>query len=362
MAGGTGGHVFPALAVARELRERGWKIVWMGTRQGMESRLVPQAGFDMEWITVGGLRGKGVGTLLWAPFRLVRAVTQAITIVRRLRPATVLGMGGFAAGPGGMASWLLRRPLVIHEQNAIAGMTNVMLSRLAVRVCSAFPTTLAAHKPVTVTGNPVRREIGALAPPAERFRDRTGPLRLLVVGGSLGAQALNEMVPLAIAGWAAEFHPQIWHQTGEKHLATAQAHYRSAGVAARVVSFIDDMAEAYGWADLVVCRAGALTISELAAAGVGSLLVPYPHAVDDHQTANAGFLVDRGAARLVQQSELTAEVLTKLLLSMTGMGSGGVGPVDRAGLVVMAEAARAVAQPNAAQVVASLCEEVAKYA
>lgn len=362
MAGGTGGHVFPALAVARELHERGWKIVWMGTRQGMESKLVPQAGFEMEWITVGGLRGKGLGTLVWAPFRVVRAVAQAMRIVRRLRPASVLGMGGFAAGPGGVASWLLRRPLVIHEQNAIAGITNVVLSRLAARVCSAFPTTLTARQPVTVTGNPVRREIVALAPPAERFRDRSGPLRLLVVGGSLGAQALNDVVPRALAGWASASRPQVWHQTGAKHLATAETNYRSADVSARVVSFIDDMAEAYGWADLVVCRAGALTVSELAAAGVGSLLVPFPHAVDDHQTANAAFLVDRGAARLVQQSELTVEWLTKNLLDMAGMGAAGAGPVNREKLVSMAEAARAVAQPNAAQIVANLCEEVAKRA
>lgn len=362
MAGGTGGHVFPALAVARELRERGWRVIWMGTRQGMESKLVPQAGFEMEWITVGGLRGKGIRTLLAAPFNLIRAVAQAVAIVRRLQPAAVLGMGGFAAGPGGLASWMLRRPLVIHEQNAIAGMTNVLLARFAQRVCSAFPKTFKARLAVSVTGNPVRREITALPPPAERFEGRQGPLRLLVVGGSLGAQALNETVPAAIAGWDALLQPQVWHQTGEKHLAVAQENYRAAGVPARVVAFIDDMAEAYGWADLVLCRAGALTVSELAAAGVASLLVPYPHAVDDHQTANAGFLVNCGAARLIQQSELTVERLRQSLSEIAGVDAGQPVSVDRLRLLAMARAARAAAQPDSTNKVAKFCEEVARRA
>lgn len=362
MAGGTGGHVFPALAVARELRERGWRVVWIGTRLGMESKLVPQAGFEMEWIAVGGLRGKGTRTLLAAPFNLVRAVGQAVAIVRRLQPAAVLGMGGFAAGPGGLASWILRRPLVIHEQNAIAGMTNVWLARFAQRVCSAFPKTFNARTSVTVTGNPVRREIVALAPPAQRFEGRQGPLRLLVVGGSLGAQALNEIVPAALAGWDAPLQPQVWHQTGAKHLDVAQSNYRAAGVSARVVAFIDEMAEAYGWADLVLCRAGALTVSELAAAGVASLLVPYPHAVDDHQTANAGFLVDCCAARLIQQSELTVERLRQSLFEIAGVDAGRSVSVDRSRLLAMARAARAVAQPDATGMVANICEEVARRA
>src|SRR3569832_1594395 len=264
MAGGTGGHVFPALAVAAELRARGADVFWLGTRRGLEAKLVPNAGIAMEWVSVAGLRGKGALTLLLAPFRLLRAALQVLAIILRQRPTV-----------------LLRKPRVIHEQNSIAGMTNRLLAPLAQRVCAAFPGTFK-RKDILHTGNPVRREIAELSAPAQRFAARGGPINLLVLGGSLGARALNEMVPAAVATMSTR--PSIWHQTGSRHLDEARAAYERAGVSARIAPFIDDMAEAYTWADLVLCRAGALTVAELAAAGVGAVLVPYPHAVDDHQT------------------------------------------------------------------------------
>lgn len=348
MAGGTGGHVFPALAAARELQSRGLPVVWMGTRAGLEARVVPEAGIPMEWISVSGLRGKGVGRLLKAPFMLALAAVQALRIMLRRQPLVVLGMGGFVTGPGGVVSRLLRRPLCIHEQNACAGMTNRYLSHIATRVMEAFPHSFADPCNTVVTGNPVRSEIAALAEPAQRFAGREGRLRLLVLGGSLGARALNQVVPEALALMDAAHRPQVRHQTGSKNLMDAQLAYRQAGddVEAEVVAFIEDMAAAYGWADLVLCRAGAITVSELAAAGVASILVPFPYAVDDHQSANARFLQQAGAGVLIPEPTLTAQRLAGLLGDFTA---------HRERLLEMAEAARQLACADAASRVAEIC-------
>ncbi len=338
MAGGTGGHVFPALALARELRARSCEIVWLGTRRGIESRLVPAEGIPVEWIEVGGLRGKGVATLLAAPLRVLRAVWQAMAAIRRQQPRVVVGLGGFASGPGGLAAWLLRRPLVIHEQNAVAGFTNRVLSRLADDVLEAFPGSFGRDRVARTVGNPVRDEFFALPPVAERLAGRSAGPRLLVVGGSQGAARLNEVVPAALALLAPGLRFEVRHQAGERGLDAARAAYARADVAAEVTAFIDDIAGQYGWADLVVCRAGALTVSELAAAGVAALLVPFPAAVDDHQTRNAGFLVERGAAVLLPEATLTPEGLAAELRRLGR---------DRAVLRRMAESARGLARPQA---------------
>jgi UDP-N-acetylglucosamine--N-acetylmuramyl-(pentapeptide) pyrophosphoryl-undecaprenol N-acetylglucosamine transferase len=350
MAGGTGGHVFPALALARLLRERSRRVVWLGTRRGLEARVVPAEGFPVEWLGVGGLRGKSVLTLLAAPFTVLRALWQALAVMRRHRPGVVVGLGGFVTGPGGVAAWLCRRPLIVHEQNAIAGFTNRCLAPLAREVLTAFPSALAGRRRVRMIGNPVRTDIAMLPSPAARFAGREGPLRLLVVGGSLGARRLNEAVPRALAqlqreGGAPRF--SVRHQAGETLIDAARLAYDAAGVAGEVTPFIADMAEALGWADLVVCRAGALTIAELAAAGVGAILVPYPHAVDDHQTHNARYLVEAGAARLVADAELTAERLAGELSVLCTEG--------RAGLQRLAEAARRAALPHAAELLLDAC-------
>ncbi|MDH3949334.1 MAG: undecaprenyldiphospho-muramoylpentapeptide beta-N-acetylglucosaminyltransferase [Gammaproteobacteria bacterium] len=350
MAGGTGGHVFPALAVARYLRNEGVEVTWLGTRRGLESRVVPEAGFPIEYISITGLRGRGLLGWLLAPFRLTAALWQALQVCLRCRPGVVLGLGGFVTGPGGVAAWLLRRPLVIHEQNAIAGLTNRLLSRLARRVLEAFPGSFPQSIKTEQTGNPIRAEICDLPIPEKRIAAHQAELRILVIGGSLGAQALNEVLPQAIALLPSDNRPAIWHQAGQnKDAATRQA-YANANVEVRVEPFIADMAEAYSWADLVICRAGALTISELAAAGVGAILVPYPHAVDDHQTRNALYLTEAGAARLILQAELNPEVLANVLHDLL---SGG-----REGLVKMATAARQLAKPKATRQVAETCLEV----
>lgn len=346
MAGGTGGHVFPALAVASGLAERGASVVWMGTRAGLEARLVPQAGYPVEWIPVAGVRGKGAMTWLLAPLRLLRALLLAVGALRRQQPAVVLGMGGFVAGPGGLAAWLLRRPLVIHEQNARAGLTNRILSRLATRSLQAFPDALPHAETL---GNPVRPEIAALAPPAERLHNRQGALRLLVLGGSQGALALNRTLPQALALLPAGVRPQVWHQAG-RTLQQAAKTYGDDTAGVTLVEFIDDMAAAYAWADLVVCRAGALTVAELAAAGVGAILVPFPAAVDDHQTANARYLSERGAALLLPQAELTPQRLAGELQALAG---------DRPRLLAMAVAARSAAWPDARARIVEQCLEVA---
>lgn len=346
MAGGTGGHVFPALAVADGLRQLGADVVWMGVASGMEAELVPKYGFSMEWIRVAGLRGKGLRSWLTAPFRLMRAIGDAISVIRRIRPNLVIGMGGFVAGPGGLAAWLLRKPLVIHEQNAFAGLTNRVLAKVAARVLQAFPDTF--NNGISV-GNPVRAEIAAVPTPEARLAGRQGRVRLLIVGGSLGALALNRLVPEALGLLTPELRPEIWHQAGRTHARAVEA-YADTDLQPRLEPFIDNMAEAYAWADLVVCRAGALTIAELAAVGLPSILVPFPFAVDDHQTVNGQYLVDAGAALLIQERDLTAEGLAAQLQPLLQ---------DRARLLQMAIAARSKAWPKASYEIVEHCLAVA---
>ena len=344
MAGGTGGHVFPGLAVAEVLRWRGWRIVWMGNPDGIEARLVARHSIEFAPVAFKALRGKGVQRKLALPVALGSALAQARREIARIRPDVVLGMGGYVSFPGGVAAALAGIPLVIHEQNSIAGLANRVLARLARRVCCGFPGVLGKGE---WTGNPLRAEITSLLPPAVRFAGREGPLRLLVLGGSLGAAALNEVTPQGLALLPPEQRPQVCHQAGEKHIDALRSAYAAAGVAADCVAFIDDMAGAYAWADLVVCRAGALTVAELAAAGVASVLVPYPHAVDDHQTSNARFLADVGGAFLLPQDELTAKTISL------------IGNYHRGQLLQMAERARELARADAAVAVARACEEVA---
>jgi UDP-N-acetylglucosamine--N-acetylmuramyl-(pentapeptide) pyrophosphoryl-undecaprenol N-acetylglucosamine transferase len=343
MAGGTGGHVFPALAVADELRLRGVPVVWLGTKAGIESRLVPQAGYPIEWMSITGLRGKNMITLLLAPVRLVMGCWQALRVLLRRKPCAVLGMGGFASGPGGLMAWLIRKPLLVHEQNAIPGLTNKILARLATVVLQAFP---AVFKGAVTTGNPVRQSICALAKPEERLDNRHGKLRLLVIGGSLGAVRLNEILPRALSQLSPQQRPEVIHQTGVKNIEAANTCYQQAGVEAKVEAFIDDMPSVYAWADLVICRAGAMTVFELAAAGIASILVPYPHAVDDHQTYNAQYLVSAGAAIIRQQDELTPDWLIEVLNDFSA---------NREKLLRMAIAARRLAIPDSAKAIADAC-------
>ncbi len=346
MAGGTGGHVYPAMAVADHLQARGWRIVWLASEGGMENRLIAGKPYTLEVIRMRGVRGKGWLRKLAAPCLVLHACWQSWRAMRRQQPDVVLGMGGFAAFPGGLAAWLMRRPLVIHEQNAIAGYTNRVLAKFANRVLAAFPSAFGAR--ARLTGNPVRADIAAAAPPEERFGGRSGPLRVLVVGGSLGAQVLNETVPQALALLPAERRPEVIHQAGASHLFALRDNYRHAGVTGHTLAYLDDMAAMYAWADLVICRAGALTIAELAAAGVASVLVPFPHAVDDHQTHNARYLAEHGAALLLPQGELTAQGLADLLAGC-----------DRDRLLTMARRARALGRPEATAAVAAVCEEEA---
>jgi len=350
LAGGTGGHVFPAIAVAERLRDQGVPVVWLGTEQGLEARVVPQAGIPIEWLTVRGLRQKGLAGWLRAPGMLLRATAQALRILRKHRPRAVLGMGGYVSGPGALAARLLGVPLLIHEQNAVAGFTNRKLKPLAKRVMTGFDGVFGEGAKITHTGNPVRGAIGQLPPPEQRV-PRNGRLHLLVLGGSQGAQALNENVPAALALIEPALRPQVLHQAGPKHLQEAQAAYQAAGIDAEVVPFIEDMAAAYQWADLAVCRAGALTLAELAAAGVPSVLVPFPFAVDDHQTANARHLVARDAAVLFPQDQLNPERLAGTLAELLA---------DRTHLLTMAANARSLGRPDAAARVAQLCLEAAK--
>jgi UDP-N-acetylglucosamine--N-acetylmuramyl-(pentapeptide) pyrophosphoryl-undecaprenol N-acetylglucosamine transferase len=345
LAGGTGGHIFPGLAVARELLERGVPVTWLGADGAMETRLVPQHGIEIDTIAVRGLRGKGVATLLGAPFKVAGAVRTAARVLRQRNPRAVISFGGYAAGPGGLAARLAGIPLVVHEQNRAAGLTNRVLARLAGAVLTGFPDTFAGEQTV---GNPVRVEIAALQAPERRFAGREGPLRILVLGGSQGARALNSAVPLALAGLRGRVDCcEVHHQCGERQLEEARAAYAQAGVAATVEPFIADMAAAYGWADIVVCRAGALTLAELCAAGVGSVLVPFPQAVDDHQTRNAEFLVDRGAAHLLPQGSDAAELAQRLSATLEILA-------ERPDLLRLAQAARALARPDAAARVADI--------
>ena len=346
MAGGTGGHIYPGLAVADELRNRGWHVVWLGNADGMEARIVPSRGYDLQSIRFTALRGKGLLRKLMLPLNLLRGFRQALAVLGRVQPQVVLGLGGYVTFPGGMMAALRGIPLVLHEQNSVAGLANRVLARVADRVLAGFPGALTgAHW----TGNPVRADIAALPEPAERFAGRSGPLKLLVVGGSLGAQALNETVPQALSLIPDALRPQVTHQAGERNQAALEAAYAKAGVDATLVPFIDDMAGAYAQADLVICRSGALTVAELAAAGVGAILVPFPHAVDDHQTGNARFLADAGGAVLMPQDTLNPQSLAALLRSL-----------DRTRLLDMAQCARAQARPSATAEVADICVALAR--
>lgn len=358
MAGGTGGHVMPALAVAGSLREAGWRVVWLGTREGMEAKLVTEQGYEMAWVNVSGVRGKGLLGFVFLPVRLLRAFGQAFAAIRRIQPNVVAGLGGYVAFPGGLMASLLGKPLAIHEQNAVAGLTNRVLACLADRVLLGLPGAFeqAVDRPIPCrsvakewVGNPVRSAIAALPEPSARFDGRSGPLRLLVVGGSLGAKALNDLLPRALALLPVEARPDVRHQAGARHLASLQANYAEAGVAAECLAFIEDMAAAYAWSDVVICRAGASTVAELAAAGVPAALVPFPFAVDDHQTRNAHFLVDAGAAWLMPQSGLQAEGLASWLRDLT-----------RDELLDKAKRARAQARPEATQRMTQVVTEIAR--
>lgn len=345
MAGGTGGHVFPALAVADVLRSRGHQVTWIGTRQGLEARVVPAAGIPVEWIDVGGVRGKGAAALLKTPFMLSRALLQALSVFRRLKPAAALGMGGFASGPGGVAARLAGCPLVVHEQNAVPGVTNRILSRLSRHVLEGFPGSFPAKRHARYVGNPVRSAIAALPIPEERFKNRSGAARLLVIGGSQGARVLNQNVPAAVS-LLQRGAVEVVHQTGVKDAEAVTTLYREQGIEARVTPFIDDMAAAYAWADLALCRSGALTLAELSAAGLGALLVPFAAAVDDHQTENARFLVEQGAALLMAEASATPPALAAALKDLLQ---------DRSRPLAMAKSARALARGDAAQTVADVC-------
>jgi UDP-N-acetylglucosamine--N-acetylmuramyl-(pentapeptide) pyrophosphoryl-undecaprenol N-acetylglucosamine transferase len=358
MAGGTGGHVYPALAVADAMRARGWDVFWLGTRAGLEARVVPAAGIDMVWVSMSGLRGHGLLRLVLTPFMLLRAFWQSLRAILSRRPDVVLGMGGYTAFPGGMMAALLNKPLVIHEQNSIAGLTNRVLACLAERVLVAFPSAFnnLKDRPVPCrkvdtewVGNPVRQPIATLAGETDKYAGRTGRRRLLVVGGSLGATALNELLPKALALLPPENRPEVVHQSGRQHVEKLRANYEAAGVEADARDYIEDMATLYEWCDLAVCRAGAMTVAELACAGVPAVLVPFPFAVDDHQTTNAKFLVDAGAAWCMQQKDLTAEKLAAHLAALT-----------REQLAEMSVKAQALAKPEATRTVADICEALAK--
>ncbi len=353
MAGGTGGHVFPALALARLLRQQSLPVIWLGTARGMESRVIPAEGIPIERLSVGGLRGKGVLTWVAAPFRLSLALVQALRVMWRYRPLVVVGLGGFVTGPGGLAAWLTRRPLVIHEQNAVAGFTNRVLAHLARQVLEAFPGSFGHDVHARAIGNPVRADISAVPPPAERFAGRGGPVRILVIGGSQGATRLNAVVPFALKRVAGSLAFDVRHQAGERWIDAGRASYAQAGVRADVRPFIEDMSEAYGWADLVICRAGALTVSELAAVGVAAILVPFPGSVDDHQAYNAQYLVRAGAAVLIPDREFSAERLAAELQRLCA---------GRGKLLAMAERARLLAKPRAADELAASCLELARGA
>ena len=356
MAGGTGGHVYPALAVATELRERGYAVEWVGTRRGLEARVVPAAGIVLHCLSVRGVRGKNLLHTLLGLWLLCWSLVQALWLVLRLSPKCVVGLGGYAAGPAGFAAWLLRKPLLIHEQNAVAGTTNRLLAPLATTVVAGFPGAFKDNTEFRVLGNPVRRELiqAAAANPWDYNGQR--PLRLLVVGGSLGARPLNELVPVAVAKVLAEGGQpglEVWHQSGDAHLDAVRAAYGERlddGV--RVTAFIEDMAAAYSWADLVVCRAGALTVAELAIMGRPALLVPLPHAIDDHQTYNARALTDPGGGILLRQSELSADALAAILLSYLEHPQR---------LAAMAAAAAATGLPGATAAVADCCEELLSH-
>ena len=346
MAGGTGGHVYPAMAVADYMQQHGWNIVWLCTEGGMENKLIEDKDYKKAMMTMRGVRGKGVLGWLLLPIKLATAFKQSISAIRQHQPNIVLGMGGFAAFPGGLMAMILGKPLVIHEQNSIAGLTNKTLSLFANQVLAAFPSAFGER--AQLVGNPVRQELTQLPAPLQRFSERTGKLRLLVVGGSLGAQALNDVLPKALAALPKDTF-EVVHQAGEKHIAALQANYHAASRAAETKAFIHNMADMYAWADVVICRAGALTVAELACVGVASILVPFPHAVDDLQTYNAKYLSDAGAAKLIQQSEFNVQKATEILQGLT-----------RDICLDMAIKAKQLAKPEATQSVAKICMRVAR--
>jgi UDP-N-acetylglucosamine--N-acetylmuramyl-(pentapeptide) pyrophosphoryl-undecaprenol N-acetylglucosamine transferase len=351
MAGGTGGHVFPGLAAAHYFRDRGVEVHWLGTSHGLEARIIPEHNIPLHIIAISGLRGKGIKPLVTAPFRILAAVWQAVRVMRTVNPDVVIGMGGFVSGPGGIASWLTRRPLVIHEQNAKAGLTNKLLARVARCVLQGFPGAFADSKKVTTVGNPVRTEIENIEAPASRLPSDRKPFRLLVLGGSLGAKALNEIVPLTMAMLAVDIRPDVLHQAGDRHFEDTKKLYESKGMHANVVPFVKDMAEVYSWADMVLCRAGALTVAELCAVGLGAIFVPFPHAVDDHQTANADFMVRHDAAMCVQQKDLTEERLADIVEQFA------LSPARR---LAMAEAAYRLRHIHVTKKIYEICEEISR--
>ena len=346
MAGGTGGHIFPGLAVAQALREQGWNVHWLGAPGSMEERLVPPQGFPLETIDFSGVRGKGLLTLALLPLRLLKAFAQAWAVVRRVRPDVVIGLGGYISFPGGMMATLAGKPLILHEQNSVAGMANKVLANVASRVFCAFPNALPGAQWV---GNPLRQAFLQQPPPAERFAGRSGPLRSSAVGGSLGAKALNDTVPQALALIPPEQRPQVRHQSGAKQMQALQASYAAAGVQAELTPFIDDTASAYAQADLVICRAGASTVTELAAVGAAAIYVPFPHAVDDHQTTNARFVVDAGGGWVVQQTALSPEKLAHMIQNM-----------QRSTLLETAQKAKMMQKTEATAAVVAACQELAR--
>ena len=348
MAGGTGGHIFPGLAVADALRERGWRVHWLGAPGSMEQQLVPPRGYPFEAVAFGGVRGKGALTLALLPLRLLRAFARSIGVIRRVKPDVLVGLGGYITFPGGLMGVALNKPLVLHEQNSVAGMANKVLAGIADRVFTAFPGVLPRARRVQWVGNPLRAEFAQYPEPAARFAGRGGPLRVLVVGGSLGAQALNEVVPQALALLPAGQRPVVTHQSGARQIDALRAHYRAAGVEATLLPFIDDMARAYAEADLVICRAGATTVTEIAAIGAAALFVPFPHAVDDHQTTNARFLVDQGAGWLIPQGELTPRKLMEMLQN-----------TERHALVQCGQKAKNLQKLTATREIVAACEELA---
>lgn len=345
-AGGTGGHVYPALAVADYLREQNVKVTWVGTKKGLEHRVIPAANIPLEIISISGLRGKGLLNFIFVPLKLILAIAQVIKVFIKVKPDAVLGMGGFVSGPCGIAAFILRKPLYLHEQNAVPGLTNKVLSYFASTVMQAFPNSFKGRKNILTIGNPIRKDITEITKPEERMGKRNDSLRVLVIGGSLGAQALNENVPQALFEIKKELQPNVWHQAGRNKLDATIENYKKANIEAKVTEFIENMAEAYEWADLVICRAGALTISEIANVGVASILVPYPYAVDDHQTENAKYLTNVGAAILISQNDL----VPKLKESITELVQAG-----RTKLIEMAKAARKLSNPDATQTVAEIC-------
>jgi UDP-N-acetylglucosamine--N-acetylmuramyl-(pentapeptide) pyrophosphoryl-undecaprenol N-acetylglucosamine transferase len=351
MAGGTGGHVFPGLAAARYFQERGVEVHWLGTTAGIEARIIPEANIPLHFITISGLRGKGIKPLVMAPHHIYKAIKQAKAVIKAVQPDVVIGMGGFVSGPGGIASWLSNCPLVIHEQNAKAGLTNKILARFAKRVLQGFPGAFRQHKKVTTVGNPVRAEIENVPAPELRIPADRRPFRLLVLGGSLGAKALNQMVPRMLATLGADIRPDVFHQTGEKHFDETKTLYESSGVRANLVPFVKDMAQVYSWADMVLCRAGALTVAELCAVGLGAIFVPFPHAVDDHQTANADFMVKNDAALCVQQKDLTERLLADIIEQFA------LSPAKRLDMAIAAYRLRHI---HVTEKIFKICEEISR--